>query len=146
MVNVDLVGRQFAAQSFEVSAAKIREFARATRVTHPAHFDAEAARALGASDLVAPLTFVITPAQDAERLYMSDPESGIVFERVVHGGQEFHYHRPAVAGDVLSATYTVESIAPKPTMTIIVGRIAIVDAAGEPVAEAISTIIERAEA
>lgn len=141
-----LVGRTYTAEPFEVSAVKIREFARATRATHPAHVDRDAAAELGASDLVAPLTFVVSPAQAAEFLFLDDPEAGIDFSRIVHGREAFTYVRPVVAGDVLHATYTVESVVARGGMKMITGRTAITDADGEPVASALSTMIERGEA
>lgn len=145
MVDPSFVGRTFVAEPFEVSAVKIREFARATRATHPAHYDRAAAQALGAPDLIAPLTFVVSPAQAAEKLYLDEPGSGVDFTRIVHGGEEFGYFRPVVAGDVLTASYTVESIKQTRALTIIVGRCSIQDADGQLVATAVSTMVQRGE-
>jgi acyl dehydratase len=50
-INPDLQGRSYpAAEVYDVGREKIREFARAVKATHPAHFDVDAARALGHGD------------------------------------------------------------------------------------------------
>ena len=41
---------------------------------------------------------------------MVDPEVGIELHQVVHGEQRFAYERPVVAGDVLTATLTVDAL------------------------------------
>ncbi len=47
-INPDLQGRSYpAAEVYDVGREKIREFARAVKATHPAHFEVDAARALG---------------------------------------------------------------------------------------------------
>ena len=95
---------------YDVGREKIREFARAVKATHPAHFDLEAAKALGHRDLVAPPTFAIIIAQRADAQLIEDPESGIDFSRVVHADQRFVHHRPIVAGDRLVAELHVDGV------------------------------------
>ena len=91
---------------YQVGREKIREFAAATRATHPAHHDVEAAKALGYTDLVAPPTFAVLLAQRVEAQLVEDPAAGIDFSRVVHGEEKFRHHRPIVAGDELTGVLT----------------------------------------
>ena len=59
-INPDLVGRIYpAGESYQVGREKIREFAAATKAANPAHYDVQAARKLGYSDVVAPPTFAV---------------------------------------------------------------------------------------
>src|SRR5450830_397327 len=110
-INPDLQGRSYpAAEVYDVGREKIREFARAVKATHPAHFDVEAARSLGHADLVAPPTFAIIVAQRADAQLIADPASGIDFSRVVHADQRFVNHRPIVAGDRLTAELHVDGV------------------------------------
>jgi acyl dehydratase len=95
---------------YDVGREKIREFARAVKATHPAHFDLAAAKALGHRDLVAPPTFAIIIAQRADAQLIEDPESGIDFSRVVHADQRFIHHRPIFAGDRLVAELHVDGV------------------------------------
>ncbi|GAB4099401.1 FAS1-like dehydratase domain-containing protein [Sinomonas halotolerans] len=110
-INPDLQGRVYPpAEAYDVAREKIREFARAVKAEHPAHFDLEAARALGHADLVAPPSFAIIVAQRADAQLIEDPESGIDFSRVVHADQRFIHHRPIVAGDRLVAELHVDTV------------------------------------
>ena len=70
-VNTTLVGRSYApTETYEVSRVKIAEMARATGATHPAHYDPDAAWALGYADVVATPTFAVVVAQRAEQAYV----------------------------------------------------------------------------
>lgn len=110
-INPDLQGRSYpAAEVYDVGREKIREFARAVKATHPAHFDVAAAAALGHRDVVAPPTFAIIVAQRADAQLIEDPDSGIDFSRVVHADQRFIHHRPIVAGDRLVAELHVDGV------------------------------------
>jgi len=110
-INPDLQGRSYpAAEVYDVGREKIREFARAVKATHAAHFDVEAAKALGHRDLVAPPTFAIIIAQRADAQLIEDPEAGIDFSRVVHADQRFIHHRAIVAGDRLVAELHVDGV------------------------------------
>ena len=110
-INPDLQGRSYpAAEVYDVSREKIREFAKAMKASNPAHFDVETARAMGHSDLVAPPTFAIIVAQRADAQLVEDPESGIDFSRVVHADQRFTHHRAIVAGDRLVAELHVDGV------------------------------------
>ena len=145
-INPDLQGRSYPAKEvYDVGREKIREFARAVKATHPAHFEVEAAAALGHSDLVAPPTFAIIVAQRADAQLIEDPDAGIDFSRVVHGEQRFTYTRPIVAGDELTATLLVTSIKSLGGNSMVTAESTIVDATGAHVVTAASTLVVRAE-
>ena len=152
-INPDLQGRSYpAAEVYDVGREKIREFARAVKATHPAHFDVAAAEALGHSDLVAPPTFAIIVAQRADAQLIEDPESGIDFSRVVHADQRFTHHRPIIAGDRLVAELHVDGVRAMGGGAMITTRSEIFalgnsDSADvrEPVATTTSSILVRGE-
>lgn len=145
-VNPTLVGRSYApAETYRVSAAKIAEMAAATGAHHPAHTDADAARALGYRDVVAPPTFAVVVAQRAEQAYIADPEAGIDFSRVVHAEEHFTHHRPIVAGDALRATVHVDDIIERRGITMVTTRVEIIDTAEAAVATVVSTLAVRGE-
>jgi acyl dehydratase len=105
----DLVGQALAAPGvYEVSRAKIREFAAAVGEPSPLSSDVDAARAAGYADLVAPPTFAVIPAFRGLAEVMG--RIGAPLERQVHGEQGFTHHRPIVAGDELVTTATAERI------------------------------------
>ena len=145
-INPDLQGRSYpAADVYDVGREKIREFARAVKAAHPAHFDVEAARGLGHADLVAPPTFAIIVAQRADAQLIADPEAGIDFSRVVHAEQRFTHHRPIVAGDRLVAQLNVDSVRAMGGGAMITTRAEISTTDGEPVATTTSAILVRGE-
>jgi acyl dehydratase len=118
------VGRTFRLpEPFDVTAQALGAFARAVGVTHPACLAASAARALGYRGVVAAPTFAVVIAQAAEALYVGDPAAGIDFAHLVHASERFTHHRPIVAGDVLDAACTVESITARGGVTLVTTRV-----------------------
>ncbi|WP_077490593.1 FAS1-like dehydratase domain-containing protein [Sinomonas mesophila] len=145
-INPDLQGRVYpAAEAYDVGREKIREFARAVKAQHPAHFDLDAARALGHADLVAPPSFAIIVAQRADARLIEDPESGIDFSRVVHAEQRFIHHRPIVAGDRLVAELHVDQVRAMGGGAMITTRAEISGEDGGKVATTTSSILVRGE-
>jgi acyl dehydratase len=87
---------------YAVGREKIREFAAAVGEGDPRFHDVEAARAAGFADVVAPPMFASVYAGRAVFPLVLEPEVGIDFARMVHGGQEFTWHQPVVAGDEIT--------------------------------------------
>ncbi|KAA0977824.1 MaoC family dehydratase [Paeniglutamicibacter gangotriensis] len=145
-INPELAGRSYPAQEpYVVGREKIREFATAVKATHRAHYDLDAAAALGHADLLAPPTFAIIVAQRADALLVNDPQSGIDFSRVVHADQRFTHHRPIVAGDELVAELYVDTVRAMGGGAMISTRAEITTTAGEAVATTVSSILVRGE-
>lgn len=110
-VNPEVEGRTYdATPPYTLSRAKIAEFAAAVGASDPKHTDVEAARTAGYADVVAPPTYLVGVAQQAEGAAITDPDAGIDFTRLVHGEQSFTHHRPAVAGDEVTARTTVARV------------------------------------
>jgi acyl dehydratase len=145
-VNPELQGRVFAPTApYLVGREKIREFARAVFATSPINTDPDAAIAAGYSDIVAPPTFPVVIQESTLAQLLAEPDAGIDFSRVVHGDQRFSYTRPIVAGDELTATLTVASIKSLGGHSMVTAESTIVDAAGEHVVTAISTLVVRGD-
>jgi acyl dehydratase len=104
------VGKSYPPTLYAVGREKIKEYARATGETDPLHLDHEAARAAGYADVVAPPMFAVVYCGPAMGPAYFDPELGIDFARLVHGGQEFKWGPLVVAGDEISTTVSVKSI------------------------------------
>jgi acyl dehydratase len=138
----DLVGQQLAAAGvYEVSRAKIREFASAVGEASPLCFDVAAAQQAGYPDLVAPPTFAVIPAFRGLAEVMG--RIGAPLQRQVHGEQGFTHHRPIVAGDVLETTATAERIRDVGGNLFVTVSCEVRDAAGEPVTTARSVVVVR---
>ena len=147
-VNREFIGREFPAPAtYEVGREHVRRFAEAIGDPSPAYLDAEAARALGHPDVVAPPTFLtVLGFRFAADGPIADPALGLDYSLVVHGEQSFDLHRPVVAGDVLRSTQRVAEIRDAGRNELITTVTEITDPSGVPVATARSTLVSRGTA
>jgi acyl dehydratase len=104
------VGKTYAPTLYAVGREKIKEYALAVGESDPLHLDHEASRAAGYADVVAPPMFAVVYCGPAMAPALFDPELGIDFARLVHGGQEFRWGPLVIAGDEITTEVTVESI------------------------------------
>ena len=131
-VDGSLVGRSFPATApYRVTEERIGEFAAAVGAEYGG----------GA----APATFPIVVAFRAMRALMDDPTVGIALHRVVHGEQRFAYSRPVVAGDLLTAELTVDTLRQLGGADIIGTRSEITDADGAHVVTAHAVLVHRGD-
>jgi acyl dehydratase len=109
-VNTEAVGKSYPETTYAVGREKVREYAFAVGETNPLHLDVEAARAAGHRDVVAPPMFCVVYSGPAIAPAIFDPEVGINFALMVHGGQEFTWGPLVVAGDEITTKVSVASI------------------------------------
>jgi acyl dehydratase len=143
-VNPDFAGRTYPPSGpYAVEADLIAAFAAAVGSADPVHTDAEAARAAGYADVIAPPTMAVRFSQAAERAYVVDPEAGIDYSRVVHGEQRFTHHRPIRAGDRLVATATIDAVKTVAGNDMLTTRVDLATEDGEPVCTTRSMLVAR---
>jgi len=109
-VSTVAVGKAYPPVTYAVGREKIREYARAVGESNPLYLDVDAARAAGHPDVLAPPMFAVVYSAPAVTPAFFDPEVGIDFARMVHGGQEFRWGRVVVAGDEVATTVVVKDI------------------------------------
>ncbi|MGI4896430.1 MAG: FAS1-like dehydratase domain-containing protein [Janthinobacterium lividum] len=144
-VDESFQGRVYpAAGSTAVTADTVRAFARAVRAAHPAHHETVAAQALGHADVVAPPTYAVILAQQAESQFITDPAAGIDFSRVVHAEERFVHHRPIVAGDDVEAVLHVDRVRIVAGNAMLTTRVELTLTDGSPVSTVTSTLVVRA--
>jgi hypothetical protein len=134
-LNTDRIGHRYPPYRYEVSREKVREYAMATGVADP-QYQADA------GDLVAPPTFAacFTVGRGSAPI-VADPELGAHWT-LVHGAQEYDFHRPVRVGDVLECTPSIADISYRGTNEFLTIQIDCVDAkTGEPVVTSRGTII-----
>jgi acyl dehydratase len=110
-VKTEAVGKTYPPTLYAVGREKIKEYALAVGETNPLHLDHEAARAAGHRDVVAPPMFCVVYCGQSVGPAIFDPEVGIDFARMVHGGQEFVWGPPVVAGDEIATEVEVKEAA-----------------------------------
>ena len=112
-VKTEAIGKEYPPVVYEVGAEKIREYADAVGQSEDVHRDREAAQAAGFRDVVAPPMFAVVYSARALGPGILDPEVGINFAAMVHGGQEFVWGEPVCAGDTITTTARVADISEK---------------------------------
>ncbi len=144
-----------------VERGKLAEFASAVKDNSPIYRDPRAATAAGLAGIPAPPTYPLVMGGFGAypELQPDDAPSGTAMAAllgplmakgglILHGEQEFTYHRPVFAGDVLEGVGTVVDAYRKEskgkTMTFVVVETAWTDkATGEPVCTSRMNIIHR---
>ena len=120
-ISAEHVGRQYPPTApYEVSHAKISEFAAALGNADPRHTG---------PDAVAPPTFVAVLSAPAWQLMFDDPELDLALPRIVHGDQRFEFARLLRAGDRVRATLTIEKVRTRGAADIISASVAVRTAA-----------------
>ena len=160
----EVVGRPTGAAKVVVERGPLAKFATSVHDDSAVYQSVEAATSAGFSDIPAPPTYAFSALEYWGKFpedQPPDPTGGknpmmeIIGSLrstgglILHGEQEFEYHRPVVAGDVLTCEgkvtdfYTKESSSGK-TMTFIVTEDVYKDESGNPVLTSRMNLIHRA--
>jgi acyl dehydratase len=142
-VSTQAVGKTYPPVLYAVGREKVREYAAATGETNPVHLDPEAARAAGYVDVVAPPMFTVVYSAPAIGPAILDPEVGMNFATMVHGGQDFAWGPVVVAGDEVTTVATVKDISERGGMGFYVFQSTSTNQRGETVCTATWTNIVR---
>ena len=142
-INTAAIGKTYAPVTYAAGREKIREYAGAVGETNPLYFDVEAARGAGYADVVAPPMFVVVYAGRSVVPAIFDPEVGMNFARMVHGGQEFRWGPLVVAGDEITTTTAVTDISERGGMEFYVFESTSQNQRGETVCTGLWTNIVR---
>jgi acyl dehydratase len=82
----------------------------------------------------------------AGQVVYGDPDLGLDYSRVVHGEQEFIYHRPIRAGDRLLASGKVAAASAKGRHELLTLETEVTTEDGEPVCVVRGTLLSRGTA
>ncbi|HEX7463370.1 MAG TPA: MaoC family dehydratase N-terminal domain-containing protein [Actinomycetota bacterium] len=93
-LNPALEGKAYSPISFEVAPDLVARFSSA----------------VGEDGSFVPPTFVTVPEIVALAQVIADPDLGLDFARVVHGGQEYEWRRPVRESDTLSVTARIAEV------------------------------------
>jgi acyl dehydratase len=130
---------------FEVDREKIREFAKAVKNDHPAHYREDAAKECGYDTLVAPLTFLAVAGRQVQLEIFNQFDVPINMERVLHRDQKITFHRPIVAGDKLYFDSYLDSVTESHGAIVTEVRGEVTDADGKPVLTSVVTVMGEAQ-
>ncbi|MFF5986272.1 MaoC family dehydratase N-terminal domain-containing protein [Prauserella flavalba] len=140
------IGRTYPPTStYEVSRAKIAEFADAIGDDSPLYRDPAAAEAAGYPDVIAPPTFLTIINLASINAIVADPELGLDYSRMVHGDQRFTHHRPVRAGDELRLTTHIDDIFVRAGNDFLSVHADVETVDGEPVCTTYAQLVVRGE-
>jgi len=127
------VGRTYPPTApYEVSAAKIAEFAAALGDPNPAY---------SGKAPVAPPTFAAVIGAAAWDELFADPELDLSLQRVVHADQTFVWHRPLRTGDTVTGVLSIDKVRCRGAMEIVGVTVRVATLEGEPVVDSSSTFV-----
>jgi acyl dehydratase len=129
---------------FEVNREKVREFARAVKDDHPAHYSEDAAAECGYDTLIAPLTFIAIAGRRVQAEIFNHFDVPVNMERVLHRDQKLVFHRPIVAGDKLWFDSYLDSVIESHGAILTEIRGEVTDDDGNPVLTSVVTILGEA--
>jgi acyl dehydratase len=159
----DVVGRPTGTAKVVIERGPVSKFAEAVHNDSPIYQDIEAARSAGFDDIPIPPTYTFSSArywgafpgdQPPDPTNGSNPTMEIIGKlmasggMVLHGEQEFTYHRPVVVGEELTAEGQVVDYYSKESssgavMTFLVTEDVYRDADGNPVLTQRMNLIHR---
>lgn len=146
-LDLSFIGREYPpSEPYEVGREKLREFADAIGDQSPLCRDADAAKAAGYADVIAPPTFAVVLSMSAHDVIVNDPKLGLDYSRVVHGQQEFTHYRPIRAGDRLVTIAHVDDIKSRAGNDFLTARCEIATVDGEAVCTAKQMLVSRGTA
>jgi acyl dehydratase len=129
------------AVTYAVGREKVREYAHAVGESDPRFLDPEKAREAGFADVVAPPMFAAVYSGPA--VFPAIMDTGLDISRLVHGGQEFTWHEPVVAGDEITTEVEHEETSERGGLKFFVFTTRSVNQRGELVCEGRWTNIVR---
>jgi acyl dehydratase len=141
----DIIGTHYRYPDyFEVDREKVREFARAVKDEHPAHYSEAAAKEIGYDSVVASLTFLAVAGRRVQEEIFKHFDMPINMERVLHRDQKLVFHRPIVAGDKLFFDSYLDSVIESHGAVVSEIRGEVTDADGKPVITSVVTVLGEA--
>jgi acyl dehydratase len=162
-VDKSVIGSSTGRSKIVIERGPLSVFARSVKDENPIYQDPRAAKAAGFDDIPAPPTYAFSgmqfwgafpelqPDDDTKGRNVTMEIMGGLMAKggiILHGEEEFTYHRPLVAGDVLEGEGTIVDLYEKEskgkTMTFLVTENVFKDAStGDPVVTTRMNLIHR---
>ncbi|UVE16023.1 MaoC family dehydratase N-terminal domain-containing protein [Pseudomonas sp. LS44] len=145
MADKSLIGRSLGVTSVEVEKGRLRFFAKAIGETDPIYTDEAAAQAAGYKSLPVPPSFFMCLGGEGRDLVEQLNIYGFDLGRILHAEQSFVYHKPAVAGDVLTFDTKIADVYDKKggALQFVVNETRVTNQDGEHIADVRGTVVQR---
>lgn len=98
VIDQKFTSKEFPTISYEVGKEKVKEFVKAIKGDEQLF------------EKLCPPTFPVVYSSDLLAHVLYDPEMNLNLDKLVHGEQEFVYHKPAQAGDTITSSGKITKI------------------------------------
>lgn len=145
MIDKSHIGYKPEPVTVDIEKGRLKFFARATGQEDPIYLDEDAAKAAGYSALPAPPTFLFSIDLEQDNPMGFLDMLGVNVARILHGEQEFTYHKPICAGDTITLSSRIEDIYDKRNgvLEFVVQKFSAINQHGNHVAGMTRTIVVR---
>lgn len=137
-LNRNLVGKQYPAQDYGVTAEATMKYARAYNEDNPWFFDTTRP-----GGIIAPPIFGVVMSWLPIMMVMTDSDLGVDLLRLLHGEQDMYFYLPVVPGDIVTSTAKILAIEEKATGESLVMEVHCTNQRGEPVQHMLFTALIR---
>jgi acyl dehydratase len=145
MLDKGMIGKHLGTRALDVEKGRLRYFAKVIGETNPVYFDEAAARAAGHRSIPVPPTFLFCLEIDAFDSIGTAKLTGLDAARILHGEQQFVYHRMACAGDTLTFEIKVADVYEKKggALGFLVKETRVTDQDGVHIADMRGIVVQR---
>ncbi len=109
-IDEKFAGREYKPVTYIIGEEKIKEYALAIGDLNPLYTDREYAKKSKYGSVIAHPMFVVVFAKGAMESLFEDKEINLNMSRLVHGEQEFNFHRMVKANDIIKTTGKIKNI------------------------------------
>lgn len=109
-VDTKFIGREYGPVTYVVGQEKIKEYAQAVGDLNPLYIDPDFAKKSKYGSVIAPPLFVVVFAREILVLLFSDDSVKLNMFRLVHGEQEFNFHKIVKTNDTIRTTGKIKNI------------------------------------
>ena len=109
-VDTKFIGKEYDPVIYVIGEEKIKEYAFAVGDLNPLYIDREFAKKSKYKTIIAPPMFVVVFARDTIFSLFEEKEIRINMSMIVHGEQEFTFHKIVKANDVIKSTSKIKNI------------------------------------
>lgn len=109
-VDPKFIGREYKPVTYVVGQEKIKEYALSVSDLNPLYIDPEFAKKSKYGTVIAPPMFVVVFSKEAMEKLFLDGELKLDLFRLVHGEQEFTFHKIVKVNDTIKTTGKIKNI------------------------------------